>query len=194
MLIRPDATTIVRYVNKGSGPSKMLTSIMRRIWTIYLRHGNSLRAEHFKGERMVGCDVASLSRMAEFCVAPRIFRSLCSRHGFGRRGSLEGHTFDLYASKKTRKCPLYAQYLGGEGSIGDARSLTLKLTENYWVCPPLTQLRQAIVRILESGVSATAVVPWHVLLRHHTKQFGMLKWNENLPVMWDVCVPHLFLH
>ena len=89
---------------------------------------------------------------------------------------------------------MYAQYLGGEGSIRDARSLKLKPTKNYWVCPPLTQLRQAIMRILESGVSATIVVPnwpnrpWHVLLRHHAKQFRMLKWNENLPVMWDVCV------
>ena len=194
VLIRPDATTTVRYVNKGSGPSKMLTAIMRRIWTICLKHGISLRAEHFKGERMVGCGVDSLSRMAEFSVAPRIFRSLCSRQGFGRRGSLEGYTVDLYASKKTRKCPIYAQHLGGEGSIGDARSLKLKQTENYWVCPPLTQLRQAIMRILESGVAATLVVPnwsnrrWHVLLRHHAIQFRMLKLNENVPVMWDVCV------
>ena len=82
---------------------------------------------------------------------------------------------DLYASKKTRKCPLYAQYLGGEGSVGDAWSPKPKLTENYWVCPPLTQVRQAIMRILESVVSATIVVPnwanrpWHVLLRHHAK-------------------------
>ena len=102
----------------------------------------------------------------------------------------EGYTIDLYASRKTRKCPLYARYLGGNGSIGDARSLKQKLTGNYWVCPPLTQLRQAIMRILESGVSATIVVPdwpnmhWHVLLRHH----AMLKWNANLQVMWDVCV------
>jgi hypothetical protein len=61
VLIRPDATTTVRYVNKGSGPSKMLTAIMKRIWTICLRYGISLRAEHFKGEQMVGCGVDSLS-------------------------------------------------------------------------------------------------------------------------------------
>ena len=50
------------------------------------------------------------------------------------------------------------------------------------------------MRILESGVSATIVVPdwpnrpWHVLLRRHAKRFRMLTWNENLPVMWGVCV------
>ena len=175
VLIRPDATTSVRYVNERSGPSKMLTAIMRRIGTICLKHGISLRDEHFKGERMVGCGVDALSRMAEFCVAPRIFRSLSSRQGFGRRGWLEGYTMDLYASKKTGKCPMYAQHFGGEGSIGDARSLKLKPTENYWACPPLTQLRLVIMRILESGVSATIVVPnwpnrpWHVLLRRHAK-------------------------
>ena len=103
-------------------------------------------------------------------------------------------TVDLYAPRQTRKCPSYAQYLGGEGSIGDIRSLKPKPTENYWVSPPLTQLRQSIMRILESGVAATIVVPnwpnrpWHVLLRHHANQIRMLKWNENLPVMWDVCV------
>ena len=194
VLIKPDATTTVRYVNKGSGPSVMLTSIMRRIWTICLKHGISLRAEHFKGERMVGCGVDSLSRMAEFCVHRRMYQALCSRNGFGRRGAHEGYTVDLYASIKTRKCPKYAQYLGGEGSIGDARSVKLSSSENYWVCPPLTQITQAIMRILESGVAATIVVPnwpnrpWHVLLRHHAKQFKMLKWNENLPIMWDVCV------
>ena len=83
VLIRLDATTTVRYVNTGSKPSKVLTAIMRRIWTTCLRHGISLRAEHFKGERMVGSGVDSLSRMAGFCVAPRLFRSLCNRHGFG---------------------------------------------------------------------------------------------------------------
>jgi hypothetical protein len=74
VLIRPDVTTTVRqYVNKGSGPSKMLTSIMKRIWTICLRHDISLRAEHFKSERMVGCNVDSLSRMAKFVLLREYF-------------------------------------------------------------------------------------------------------------------------
>ena len=194
VLVQPDATTTVSYVNKGSGPSAKLTEVMKGIWSVCVRYGIALWAEHFEGERMIETGVDSFSRMAEFAVAPSVFRWLAAEQGFGRRGSFRGFTVDLYASAKTKKCRKYAERGGGPGSLGDARVLKLQSMENYWVLPPLGCVAAVVMTLLEAGVCATVVVPdwpdqpWHVQLRHQSKGHRFLRWHEAKPVMWDVCV------
>ena len=194
VLVRPDATTTVAYVNKGSGPSAELTKVMRMIFTRCVEHGIGLRAEHLTGVRMIATGVDSLSRMSEFTVSAPVFRWLNSLEGFGRRQGYRGFTVDLYASKKTAKCVRYAARGAPEGAIGDARTLVLGSTELYWVMPPLSVVAEAVAMVLGAGVAATVVVPdwpdqpWHVLLRHKAKGFVFLRWHEDKPVMWDVSV------
>ena len=194
MLVQPDATTTVAYVNKGSGPSEELSKVMRAIWDVCIKHCISLTAEHFEGDRMIGTGVDSLSRMAEFSVAQSLFRKFNTEGGFGWRAPFRGYTIDLYASAKTKKCKRYGAKQGAEGSLGDARVLKLEQTENYWVVPPLSCVAQVVMQLLESGVTATLVVPdwpdqpWHVQLRLECAGFRFLRWHESKPVMWDVCV------
>jgi hypothetical protein len=194
VLLRPDATTTVRYINKGSGPSAKLTAVMRRIWSLCVRYGIGLHAEHLSGDRMVGCGVDSLSRLSEFSVSPKVFRLISNKSGFGVRSGFGGYTLDLYASQKTAKCRKYAELGGGGNSVGDARTLKLRSNENYWVVPPIAVVHMAVMMVLEAGITATIVVPnwpnrpWHVLLRKHARAFTHLRWHESRPVMWDVCV------
>ena len=194
VLVRPDATTTVAYVNKGSGPSAVLSDIMRAIWNLCVQHNISLTAEHMAGEVMIATGVDSLSRMAEFAVAPSVFRVLSKQLGFGRRGEHRGYSVDLYASRKTKKCAKYAARGGVEGSIGDARTLQLSMHENFWVLPPLAVVAEAVMTVLEAGVMATVVVPdwpntpWHVQLRQRCASFECIRWHPSSPVMWDVCV------
>lgn len=194
VLVQPDATTTVAYVNKGSGPSDELTKVMKGVWDVCVRHGISIWAEHFEGERMIETGVDSFSRMAEFSVAPSIFRWLAAEPGFGKRGRCKGFTVDLYASAKTRKCRRYAEKGGGPGSLGDARVLKLEHHENYWVMPPLGCVAAVVMTMLEANVCATVVVPdwpdqpWHVQLRLQCKGHRFLRWHAEKPVMWDVCV------
>ena len=202
VLVRPDASTTVAYVNKGSGPSKTLTAIMRRIWDVCVEHSIGLRAEHLKGEKMIVTGTDSLSRMAEFSVAPSVFRHLHKMDGFGRRRGHKGYSFDLYASKKTKKCAKWASRNAVDGAVGDARVIKLAHTENHWVVPPIAMIPIVVQHVLDAQVPATIVVPdwpdkpWHVMLRLKAKRYEFLRWHEKSPVMLDVCVksaqhPHL---
>jgi len=194
VLVQPDATTTVAYVNKGSGPSMELSLVMRSIWDVCIKHCISLTAEHFAGDRMIGTGVDSLSRMAEFSVAQSLFRILNREWGFGCRGKARGYTMDLYASAKTTKCERYAAKGGPLGSVGDARLIELGAEENFWVVPPLNCLAQVVMTVLGAGSTATLVVPdwpdqpWHVRLRRSCAGFRFLRWHETKPVMWDVSV------
>jgi hypothetical protein len=76
LLLRVDASTTVRYINKGKGSSIVLTSIMRRIYDLCIKWGISVVAEHIAGVRMIAVGMDSMSRIAEFSVAPRAFRKL----------------------------------------------------------------------------------------------------------------------
>ena len=49
VLVRADAVTTVRYVNKGSGSSVFLSAVVRRIWDLCIQHGIALVAEHIPG-------------------------------------------------------------------------------------------------------------------------------------------------
>jgi hypothetical protein len=192
VLVRADAVTTVRYVNKGSGPSIFLSAVMRRIWDLCIQHGIALVAEHIPGVQMVGVGVDSMSRAAEFSVAPSVFRHLDKQAGFGCGGGHSRYTVDLFASVKTKKCKRFACKGGGEGSIGDARTLKLNRDNNYWVCPPLPVIVPAVMQLVERKVRATVIVPnwpsqaWFVKLRQHAVRSMELKWHERSPVMFDV--------
>ena len=111
---------------------------------------------------------------------------LAARTGFGRRGQFEQYTLDLFVSEKTRKCRKFAQRGGGGASVGDARTIQLDTSNNYWVMPPISVVAMAVMMVLEAGITATSVVPnwpdrpWHVLLRQHAKQFVHLRWHESV--------------
>lgn len=62
VLVRPDASTSVAYVNKGSGSSRMLTMTMRNIWNVCVKHSIALYAEHLKGDKVIVTGADSLSR------------------------------------------------------------------------------------------------------------------------------------
>ena len=79
---------------------------------------------------MVGVGVDSMSRAAEFSVAPSVFRHLDKQAGFGCGGGHSRYPVDLFASVKTKKCKRFACKGGGEGSIGDARTLKLNRDDN----------------------------------------------------------------
>ena len=105
----------------------------------------ALVSERISDVRMVGVGVDSMSRAAEFSVAPSIFWHLNREAGFGRGGAFKGYTVDMYASKKTRKCRKYAIRGGGDVFIEDARTLVLRCEDNSWVCPPLPVIPTVVI-------------------------------------------------
>jgi hypothetical protein len=104
VLIRADATTTLRYINKGKGDSVVLTALMREIWDICIKWEIAVVAEHLSGERMIATGVDSMSRVTEFTVSSKIFQWLNRTVGFGKVQGFGSYTLDLYASKKTAKC------------------------------------------------------------------------------------------
>ena len=192
VLVRADATTTLRYVNKGKGDSKFLSALMRDIWDLCVKYGISIVAEHIAGVRMVATGVDSMSRAAEFSVSPRIFNWLKREPGFGCAPGFDGFTLDLYASKKTAKCKRFCSRQTEDGSVGDARTFKLSGEENVWVCPPLSVIPLAVMMVIQSGVRATVVVPewvdqpWLNLLRQHAVDVRHLDWHQNSCIMMDV--------
>ena len=192
VLVRADATTTLRYVNKGKGSSVFLSSLMKEIWDLCVEFEVSLVAEHIAGERMVATGVDSMSRASEFSVNKKLFRWLSKEAGFGAAPGYNGYTLDLYASKKTAKCTRFCSRATDDGSVGDARTFKLSAEENVWACPPLCMLPVAVMMLVESGVRATVVVPewpnqpWFGLLREHAVDVRYLKWHQNSCVMFDV--------
>lgn len=192
LLVRVDAKTSEAYLNKGKGSSEFLTAVMKRIFNLCLKGGVSLKAEHIAGTRMIATGVDSMSRMAEFAVAPRLFRALNKAVGFGVTEGCAGYTLDLFAAKKSAKCKRFCSRGGADGAVGDAMTFTVGPEENVWACPPLGLLPKAAMMLVERGIRATIVVPvwpnqpWFGFLREHAVRHRELKWHEDSPVMLDL--------
>ena len=73
VLLCTDATAVVKYVNWGSGPSKVLSTIMRRIFDYCVPREIMLLAEHVPGAQMKEAAVDSLSRWDGFEVRKQVF-------------------------------------------------------------------------------------------------------------------------
>jgi hypothetical protein len=201
VLVRADATTTLRYVNKGKGSSVFLSALMKGIWDLCVEHEVSLVAEHVAGERMIATAVDSMSRASEFSVSKKLFRWLSKEPGFGAAPGFDGYTLDLYASKKTAKCKRFCSKAVDDGSIGDARTFRLSGEENVWACPPLSMIPLVVMMLVDAGVRATVVVPewvnqpWFGLLRQHSLDVRYLKWHQNSCVMFDMADrKHVHVH
>ena len=145
MLLWTDSIATRAYVNKGSGPSRVMTGIMKKIWAKCLALGCSVWAEHVKGELLVEAGVDACSRATEFKLAKKQFLKLNTSEHFGRRGGFSGFTVDALASQKTRQVKKYMSRGGvGTGSQGDFRVVQLEKKENFYVCPPLGYVEQSL--------------------------------------------------
>ena len=83
MLIWTDSIATRAYVNKGSGSSRVMTGLMKRVLACCIRLGCSLWAERVKGELLVEAGVDACSRATEFKLATGQFRQLHSSEQFG---------------------------------------------------------------------------------------------------------------
>ena len=73
LLFLSDATAAVRYMNKGSGPSVVMSRMMKRIFRRCVELEVCLRADHVSGELMKESGADSLSRWSEFAVQQKVF-------------------------------------------------------------------------------------------------------------------------
>ena len=84
-------------MNKGSGPSRVMTGIMKKVWSKCLVLGCSVWAEHVKGELLVEAGVDAFSRATEFKLARKQFLYLHNSEWFGKRGGFSGFMVDALA-------------------------------------------------------------------------------------------------
>ena len=200
VLLLTDATAVVRYINKGSGPSDYMTKLMRKIFKLCVRWGISLHADHMAGELMKVSGVDSLSRWGEFAVSPKVFKSFQASARWGKFGGAKGYGMDLYASRKTAKCKAFCARGAAEGALGDARSWVCDEGVNHWVCPPLVVVDKAVRQFVEAGCLGTVVVPdwtnqpWHLYLREHAVHSVALPWRQEEPTMRDAASKGLEAH
>ena len=192
LLFLSDATAAVSYMNKGSGPSEVMSGMMKRIFTMCVENEISLMADHVSGELMKVSGVDSLSRWGEFSVAKQVFKCFNASCRWGRYGGSAGYDVDLYASHKAAQCAKYCARRAEEGAVGDARTYVCDESENHWVCPPLPLIEKAVQQFWEQGVLGTVVVPdwenaiWHLFLRERAVHSVALPWKRESPTMVDV--------
>lgn len=193
LLVWTDSVATKAYINKGSGPSAIMSSLMKRIWRRCMVLGCSVFAEHVAGTLLVEAGVDASSRATEFSLAKAVFNELNGDSRFGRQGGFQGFTVDALASQRTRQLQNYFSRGGvGTGSLGDFRTATMQPDDNFFVCPPLGLLEAATRRIHEAGVAATMVVPnwegkaWHLWLRQHASAIQLLPWRDYPPTWLDL--------
>ena len=192
LLFLSDATAAVAYINKGSGPSELMSKVMRRIFSRCVELELSVWADHISGDLMKDAGVDSLSRWGEFSVAKGVFKAFDSNPRWGRYGGAKGYDMDLYASRKSARCERFCARRSAEGAVGDARTHVCSEEENHWVCPPLPLIERAVQQFWEQGVLGTVVVPdwenanWHLFLRERAVHSVALPWCRESPTMVDV--------
>lgn len=190
ILVWTDNKATEAYINKGSGSSRIMTELMKRIWGVCIKLECSVWAEYVPGTVLVEAGVDACSRASEFKMARRIFLELQRKSVFGGE---QGFTVDLCASVKTKQMKKFGSRGGiGEGSIGDVRTVELREEENYFVCPPIGLIELVIKRLEEAGVKGTVVVPnwigkaWHLWLRERATYSELLPWLSYPATWWDV--------
>ena len=198
VLLCTDATAVVKYVNWGNGPSRVLSTIMRRIFDYCVPREIMLSAEHVPGTEMKEAAVDSLSRWDGFEVRKQVFDVFHTSPEWGRADGNSGYTLDLYATEKSTKLARFAardmdpEDLGGPlGCVGDARTVELQPHENVWVCPPLQFIQNAVDSFMQQRVMGTVVVPdwanqsWHVFLRRRALRSQELPRSKLKPTIFD---------
>ena len=190
ILLWTDCKATERYVQRGSGRSDVLTTIMKRIWIQCVDMGLAMWAEHVPGTLLVTAGVDALSRSSEFVLAHTVFQQLMQSEQFGKRGGFSGCTVDLCASVKTKRLLRYcSRNQVGKGSLGDMRSVELSPQEYYYVCPPWGTIDFMIRRLEDAEVAAVIVVPnweakaWHVWLRESALHIQVMPWRT-CPAVW----------
>ena len=198
VLMLSDAKAAVAYIENGAGSSKVMSTIMRRIFDFCMRNDTRLRAEWVKGTDMKDAGVDSLSRWGEFQVRKGIFDQLSSSTKWGRYGGASGYTVDLYAAENNRHCARYAARGalseaegGSEGAVGDARCFKPSDDDNLWICPPTRVIQQAVEGFMEMKARGTVVVPdwegqpWYLYLRERALHSTPIPWSKTQPAMVD---------
>ena len=198
VLLLSDAKAAVAYIENGAGASKVMSTIMRRIFDFCLTNNTRLRAEWVKGTDMKEAGVDSLSRWGEFQVRKGIFNQLNDSTKWGKHGGAAGYTVDLYAAEQNRHCARYAargalseEEGGSEGSVGDARCFKPSVDDNLWVCPPTSVIQQAAQSFMGMNARGTVVVPdwegqpWYLYLRQRALHSMPIPWSKTQPAMVD---------
>ena len=162
VLVRTDCKGVERALHKGMSRSDTMTTMLKRVWDVCLRHGIQLTAEWTPGKAMVVAGVDGVSRQHEFKLRGEWFSKWNGDRGWGRRSTFKGYGMDLFASRKTRQGQMPYCQRGGEGeSVGDARTVQMDPSILYWVVPPLsvTLIEAVLQRLQQARVAATVIVP-----------------------------------
>ena len=96
-------------------------------------------------------------------------------------------TLDWWASKKTAQLHRFGSLGGGDGSIGDARTVSIK-GEFVWAVPPVTQVNYALQRMRQEQAKGLIVVPiWrsqaYYAWRPQMKAEWVCPWSKANPVI-----------
>ena len=192
ILLWTDSMATKAYINKGSGPSAIMTALMKDIWTRCIELGIGVWAEHVKGDLLVVAGVDAMSRHTEFMLSTNEFRKLNESPQFGRRAGFEGFTIDACASEKTKQLPRYfSRDASGRDSLGDLRTVKLKPKEHYYLCPPPSFIQKVILRLAEDKVAGVLVVPnwigsaWHTWCCNRAVAIEKLPWRGGRATWWD---------
>ena len=190
ILLWTDSVATKAYINNGSGPSTVMSRLMKRIFARCINLGIGVWAEHVAGDILVAAGVDAMSRSTEFTLSHKCFMQLHTSENFGKRGGFKGFTVDACAHEKNHRVDKYFSRDGvGTGSLGDIRTVAMHAREHYYVCPPMGLVEKVLARIEESKVAAVVVVPnwtgspWHAWLSREARAVQRLPWR-GYPATW----------
>ena len=125
--ILTDNVTALAYVQHKGGPSRVLTSIARAIWTLAVENGISINCKHIAGKDNVIADrLSRLPDKHDWRLHPRIFMYLDSLWG--------PHTIDRFASYLNCQLPVYNSRFADPPLQRDRRASTDKLGSTQQLC------------------------------------------------------------
>ena len=129
---------------------------------------------------MIANGVDGLTTLHEFRVSARVRRQLWDKWGTP--------TLDRWASRKLQMMlDRFCANGGGEGTVGDARSVPLK-GEFLWVVPAITMIAYALTRMQQEGAKGIMVVPlWrtqpYYVWRMQMKAEWVCPWSRTNPII-----------
>ena len=180
--ILTDNVTALAYVQHKGGPSRVLTSIARAIWTLAVENGISINCKHIAGKDNVIADrLSRLPDKHDWRLHPRIFMYLDSLWG--------PHTIDRFASYLNCQLPVYNSRFADPHSSGiDALAQTNWGQHNNYVNPPFCLLQQVLDVICHQQAVATVIAPyWRA-----QPYLARLKHLSIRPPILLPATPHLF--
>lgn len=179
-----DNVTAVAYINFQGGPSRLLTNIATKIWTLAVKNNMSIQAKHLAGRLNTKADgLSRLTGQYEWSIHPHLFRYLDTLWG--------PHTIDRFASMTTTQCNRYNSLYLDPNTYGvDALHQSDWRSENNYVNAPV-RLMDKVLRVIQAQkATATIIAPvWKAKNWYYKLKEMSIAPAIRLPSAQQFCIP-----